>query len=110
MHFVFDKSEIKKTVSTLKAKIDDLEGLRRQISQFKDKEDVQADIVAAKAIPPHLIKVRQISNEVYNALSASFKCIDKAHHEHQVSLGLDVEMMSDVSLKMALTYSTECDK
>ena len=110
MQFTFDKADIKKTIQDLKGKIDDLEGLRRQIKQFKDEDATSSKAVATKALSPHLIKVRQISNEVYDALSASFRCGDKAHHEHQVSLGLDVELINDVELKMALTYSTECDR
>jgi hypothetical protein len=110
VRYSFSKTAFEQKVAQLQSQVNDLRALQQSMKDLKSEGLALVDPRSSKVIAPHLLKVREIANEVYDGLSASFKCADQAHKEHLVSLGLEVEYVSDFSLSMAIAYTSECDR
>jgi hypothetical protein len=94
----------------LRTKNQELESLRAQMDRFDRHSARSLHIISTKSMPPHISKIQQISQEVYSALETCFNCADASHNEHSASLSLDVEMVGNARMNMAITCGSNCSR
>lgn len=98
--FPFDLSKVEKKIKSLRRQNRDLSMMRKQIDDI-DQSSMLREPLSYKPTPC-FAEGQEVSEEAYEALSASFTCAEPTHSEHSVFLCLEENNIGESHLRMAI--------
>jgi hypothetical protein len=98
-----DKAKYEKSLTALRDSNADLTVLRSQITEFQSRSSSGATCLTHSTLPSRIGAIRTASQNLHEALCASWCCEDIRHDSHNAKLCLDVEVEAEVRLDLAIS-------